>query len=276
MSVSVEFSRFRERLYSETLAKEDLQVQQLLLSPAFYLRTIINVLLSSIRSSEGAQLEHSLANINLLLPLLWPNMAESDRWGVGTAYRDVTSDGKVLAAKGLKEALMKVSGFDFVPENLRSSTYKKAAKAVIDAHFDFNNFYTEPPLVKALSSLGTTIPSPALIVCIQAYLSVCLGNRYGISWKAEAIARDSLVKISHDRWLYYLSKAVHTDEIVLTKLAEVNEAPGRMASILQPIISDDDLIKLPAQNQRLVKALLENNHARVTQVSGTMLTKLRP
>lgn len=276
MSVSVQFSLFRERLYSETLSKGDLQVQQLLSSPTFYVRTVINVLLSPIRNSEGAQLEHSLANINLLLPLLWPNMAESDRWAIGTAYRDVTSDGKVLAAKGLKAALMKVSGFDFVPENLRSSTYKKAAKAIIDAHFDFNNFYTEPALVKALNSLGTTIPSPALIDCIQAYLCVCLGNRYGISWDAVPVARKSLRQITGDRWFYYLSKAVQTDEPVLTKLAQVKEAPSRMSEILESAITRDEVDKLSGLNQRLARALLDKDYPRVSSVSQAMLGKLRP
>ena len=81
-----------------------------------------------------------------------------------------------------------------MPENLRSVTFKKAAAAVIETHFEFNNFYNEPSVVRKLASLGSTIPLPAFIDCIQAYLAVYLGNSYGVSNIAASNCRRKIVR----------------------------------------------------------------------------------
>lgn len=276
LGVALEFSEFRKRLYNETLTQDDLQVQYLLNSPTFYARTVVNVLLSAIRDSEGAKLEHSLANLNTIISLLWSNIAETDRWGIGTAYRDVTSDGNIVAAKGLKEALLKVSGFDYVPENLRSTTFKKAAKSIIEAHFNMNNFYTEAPLVKVLNGLGTTIPAPAIIDCIQAYLCVYLGNSYGVSFSAEPLAVIGLRNITPDRWQYYLNNAIHTDEVVLSKLAWVDRAASRLKDIITEKLTDDVFDSLSKKkNRQLVQYLFENNIAKVQSIAASMYNELK-
>ena len=103
---------------------------QLLESPVFYLKTVISVLISAVKNEKGASQEHALGNLSNLIQPMWPHIAEKDRWQIGNAYRDVTAAGNVNAAKGLKNALLKVKGFDYVPENLRSTTFKKAAKAL--------------------------------------------------------------------------------------------------------------------------------------------------
>jgi hypothetical protein len=276
LGVALEFSEFRKRLYNETLSHDDLQVQYLLNSPTFYVRTVVNVLLSAIRDSEGAKLEHSLANLNTIIPLLWASMAETDRWGIGTAYRDVTSDGNIVAVRGLKEALLKVSGFDYVPENLRSTTFKKAAKAIIEAHYSMNNFYTEPPLVKVLNDLGTTIPAPAIIECIQAYLCVYFGNSYGVSHAAEPHALAGLRSLTADRWQYYLNNAIHTDEVVLSKLAWVDRSASRFVNLitekLEPTVIDTLSKK---QNRRLAQLVFDNDVPKIKLVAGSMYNELK-
>ena len=276
LGVALKFSEFRNRLYTETLVPNDPQVQYLLNSPTFYVRTVMNVLLSAIRGSEGAILEHSLANLNTLIPLLWGNMAETDRWGIGTAYRDVTSDGNIVAAKGLKEALIKVSGFDYVPENLRSTTFKKAANAIIVAHYNMNNFYTEPPLVNILNKLGTTVPAPAIIDCIQAYLCVYFGNSYGVSFAVEPLAIAGINNITADRWQYYLNNAIHTDEVVLSKLAWVERAASRFVQILTGRLEQSVIATLSKKkNRQLVKFVFENDINSIRSVAGSMYNELK-
>ncbi|GAB6096436.1 hypothetical protein JCM14469_26890 [Desulfatiferula olefinivorans] len=276
LGVALEFSEFRKRLYNETLSHDDLQVQYLLNSPTFYVRTVVNVLLSVIRESEGAKLEHSLANLNTIIPLLWSSMAETDRWGIGTAYRDVTSDGNIIAAKGLKEALLKVSGFDYVPENLRSTTFKKAAKAIIEAHYNNNNFYTEGPLVKVLNNLGTTIPAPAIIDCIQAYLCVYFGNSYGVSFTAGPLSLIGINNITPDRWQYYLNNAIHTDEVILDKLAWISRAPSRFVQIITEKLDISVLDTLSKnKNRRLVQYIFDNNTSKIQSVAKSMYDELK-
>ena len=90
---------------------------------------------------------------------------------------------------GLKQALLKVRGFNYVPENLRSQTFLKAAEAIVlRAHEGMNNFYNEEAPTINLEKLGTVIPAPALGPCITALLCVRLGNSYGTCWAAVPIA----------------------------------------------------------------------------------------
>lgn len=272
ISIAIEFSKFRERLLNETLKINDVQVEQVINAPLFYLKTIMTILLSSIRNDIGARLEHSLANLNLIIPNIWIRLGENDKWGIGMAYRDVIAAGNTISASGLKNALLKVNGFDFVPESLRSSTFIKTAKQVLETHFEFNNFYNEPAIVKKLSSLGTTIPAPALIQCFQAYLAVYLGNTYGFSTDAAIIAKAELSKISEDRWLYYFEKVINNDEIILSKfnLNQVNRFSG--------LLHKNQLINfkgLPKLNQKLYFAIVDNDQAKANKASVELLGNIK-
>lgn len=272
ISIALEFSKFRDRLLNETLKLSDPQVDQLINSPLFYLRTVITILLSSARNDIGAKLEHSLANLNLIVPNVWDNLSESDKWNIGTAYRDVTASGNTIAASGIKNALLKVNGFDYVPENLRSVTFIKTAKQVIETHYSFNNFYNEPAIVSKLSNLGSTIPSPALIECFQAYLAVYLGNTYGISVAAAPIAERELSNITKDRWQYYFEKVIHNDEVVLSK---TNSSQINRFSRLLNSNGLTDFKGLPKWNQFLYEAILSNNYKKAGQISTELYQRIK-
>lgn len=273
ISIAIEFSQFRERLLNETLSLKDPQVEQLINSPLFYLRTVISILMSSIKSDKGARLEHSLANLNLLIINIWEHLGEKDKWNIGTAYRDVTAAGNTIAASGLKNALLKVSGFDYVPENLRSVTFKNAAKQVIETHFAFNNFYNEPSVVRKLANLGSTIPSPALSECIQAYLAVYLGNPYGVSTVAAEIAEQKLGEISTERWIYYFEKVIHDDDIILRKLWGQNIV-NRFAHLLESN-GITEIIDLPKDNQKLYEAIMKQDSLRAKNISGNLYNRIK-
>ncbi|MEE3507584.1 MULTISPECIES: hypothetical protein [unclassified Pseudomonas] len=275
ISIAIEFSELRNRLFSETLSLADPQIQQLLDSPPFYIKTVVSVLLSGIKNEQGAAQEHAVGNLGVLIHSIWNHIPEKDKWQIGNAYRDATAAGDISAAKGLKNALLKVKGFDYVPENLRSSTFRKAAKSLIDAHFSINNFYTEAPLVASLSKLGSSIPAPAFIECVQAYLCVYLGNSYGISHAAFPIAKAELLKIPEDRWRYYFDKVVASDEIILAKL--LSDKPIKKFSTL---IQDHlgflvDSESLNTEVLKLVKALNDGNEGRVSAIARKLYDKIR-
>ena len=273
ISIALEFSNFRQRLLNETLQLRDPQVDQIINSPLFYLRTVMSILLASSRNDIGAKLENSLANLNLLIDHVWKELGESDKWNIGTAYRDVTAAGNAVASSGIKNALLKVGGFDYVPENLRSVTFKKAAATVLETHFQFNNFYNEPSVVRKLASLGNTIPSPALIDCIQAYLAVMLGNSYGVSQAAAPIAYEKLSEISEERWYYYFEKVVQNDSIVLAKLT-MSSGVTRFRNFLIAC-SFNKFIDLPKDNQQLYNSIIENNIKRCISISLTLYNRIK-
>ncbi len=218
VEVAKTFVEFREALENRTLVDGDPQLEMLVSSPYFFKKLTVSILLNATKSKTGAQLEHSLANINTLLPLMWKSFRDTERWQVGHTYAEVYADGKTSSVSALKSALMKVKGFDYVPENLRSDTFVKAAEAILMAHDGMNNFYNEYSPTNSMAKLGSTIPTPALPACMTALLSIMLGNSYGHSWNAMPIASKMLKTISNDRWQYYLNQALPGDTRILNKL----------------------------------------------------------
>ena len=219
IEVARKFVEFREDLESKSFVSDEDGIDRLLSSPYFFLKLTVGILMNSAKNSTGAKLEHCLANTNVLIPRLWRKLTEAEKWQVGRTYAEVYSDGKKTSASGLKQALMKVRGFDFVPENLRSDTFVKAAEAILRAHDGMNNFYNEPSPTRSLVQLGTSIPIPALPACMSALLSVVLGNAYGVSWEASSTASHILRGVGEDRWKYYLNQILPTDSRILNKLA---------------------------------------------------------
>lgn len=217
---AIEFTRFRQELEEKSFRETDEEIQRLLMSPYFFQRTTLRVLLSLAKTAFGAQLEHSLANVNIIIPLLWERLLKSDRWLVGRAYSEVYNEGKTTTAAGLRKALLRVQGFDYVPEDLRSRSFIAAAEEIIRVHFSMNNYYNEPTVIGLLSSLGTVIPIPALARCTTAILCIRVGNRWGQSWAAQDTARDLLSNYGESRWRFYLNDCLPGDDTILEKLTE--------------------------------------------------------
>ncbi len=165
-----------------------------------------------------------MANINLILPLVWDGLRDTEKWQVGRIYAEVHSEGKTTSMGGLRKALLKVEGFDFVPESLRLTTFIEAAEKVIKAHEGFDNFYLEESPMKMLKSLGTVIPTPSFPICASAILAVHLGNMYGSSWNASPIARDMLDKFTPDRVITHNSRH-STASTVFYDLTDETSAP---------------------------------------------------
>ncbi|MGL1958292.1 MAG: hypothetical protein OCD00_13350 [Colwellia sp.] len=275
ISIAMEFSELRNRLFSESLSTQDPQIAQLLDSPPFYIKTVVSVLLSGIKNEQSAAQEHAVGNLGVLIHPIWPHIPEKDKWQIGNAYRDATAAGDIAATKGLKNALLKVKGFDYVPENLRSATFKKSAKSLVDAHFAMNNFYTEGPLVANLAKLGSSIPAPAFIDCIQAYLCVYLGNAYGVSAAAVSTAKAELLKIPEDRWKYYFSKVIENDEIILSKLFSDKPKKRFISLVKEHLTFLVDSESIGTDVLMLLQSSLKDNESRVTAIASKLYKKTR-
>lgn len=219
LDVAVEFADFRRRLETTLLSDESPEVEGLVESAYFFKRTVLRTLLAGCKSSRSAQLETILANLNLLLPLIWETLKDPDRYSVGRAYAELHAEGQRIASSGLRAALLKVAGFDYVPEGLRSSAFLEAAAKVQSAHFGWNNFYNEAEPMKALASLGTSIPGPAFHRCMTATLLVRVGNNYGIALDAQAPAAAVLDSVSSDRWTYFYDQCLPVDDDLLEALS---------------------------------------------------------
>lgn len=220
VEVAKSFVEFRGALEGESIQESDPRVGMLVSAPYFFCKLTVSVLVNAAKKGHGAQLENSLANCNVLIPAIWDRLRDAERWVVGQAYADAYVNGRSNAVVGIKKALLKVKGFDYVPENLRSDAFIKAAELVIKAHEGLNNFYNESAPVANLAKLGSTIPTPAVPACVSALLCVVLGNGYGVSWAAQADARKVLSSLSNDRLLYYIGQVLPSDIRVLSKLID--------------------------------------------------------
>lgn len=217
---AVHFAKFRKELEERTFRPDDPTIEQLLQSPPFFKRTTLRVLLTAVKIEAGAALQNAGANLDLLIQLLWKDLAKPDRWTVGKTYAELHNAGNKAGASSLGRTLTTVGGFDFVPENLRSNTFIGQARRVLAAHHGYNNFYNEPEPMKLLAGLGSRVPPPALPEVMTATLSVRMGNRYGESKDAQAYAIKLLDQLTPDEWRYFLDECLPQDSELLSKLRE--------------------------------------------------------
>ncbi len=269
VEVAKNFVEFREALEGDTLAKSDPRVDMLISSPYFFHKLTVSVLMNAAKKQIGANLEHALANINVLIPAIWDNLRDAEKWQIGHAYAEAYADGKTTTVGGLKSALLKVRGFDYVPENLRSDTFVKAAEAILVAHDGFNNFYNESAPVMNLSKLGTTIPIPALPKCITALLCVLLGNRYGVAMTAVGEATNILNRLSVDRWDYYINNVLPSDMRILNKLQDHNPM-SNWVSIVKKYNFAEMQIKNKSVNL-LIRASFNNDQNKILSAQKKLI-----
>jgi energy-coupling factor transporter transmembrane protein EcfT len=269
LEVAQDFAAFRRDLEERTFKNDDSEISGLLNAPYFFLKTTLSILLALLRTATGAQLEHVVRNTRLILPLTWTKHRKPEKWQAGQTYAEIYAEGKKDAVNGLKSALAEVSGFDYVPENLRSSTFTRAARDVLEAHQGVNNYYNEPDPMRALAALGTTIPSPAFPVCMTATLSVWLGNAYGHSWGAQESARKVLRGLSRDRWAYYLDDVLPRDSDILVKL-NYSQPAARWAELIREFDVDPSIVNQPVV-RRLVRSGAERNIEKIEETAKRII-----
>lgn len=228
-----EFVAFRAELEGRTFKETDPEVITLQVAPYFFKKTTLSILLAGIKTKSGAQFEHTLGNIVVLVPALWKTLRDAEKWSIGQSYAEAVNAAISPAVLALKKALTSVQGFDFVPESLRSQTFAAAAANVISVHTAMNNFYNEPAAISALAKLGTTIPWPAFPISMSAVLAVQLGNSYGTSHGALHEAGNLLDRLTNNQWEYYLNECLQGDELILQKLAWHSRPQGRWFELVE-------------------------------------------
>lgn len=261
-----EFVSFRTELESRTFKEGDSEVITLTVAPYFFKKTTLSILLAGVKTKTGAQFEHTLGNIVVLIPCLWPTLRDAEKWSIGQAYAEAVNSGKAPAVLALKKALTSVKGFDFVPESLRSQTFATAAANVISVHTSMNNFYNEPAAIAALAKLGTTIPWPAFPISMSAILAVRLGNSYGVSNAAIPDANALLDRLTSNQWEYYLNECLPGDELILQKLAWTGKAQNRWFILVANFQLGAKTVKSKLVTS-LLKASVKSDEAAVTSAA---------
>lgn len=267
-----EFVTFRSALEGRTFKSTDPDVLSLIAAPYFFKRTTLSILLAGIKAKSGAQYEHTLGNVAVIVPIIWQHLRDAEKWSVGQAYAEAVNAGESAAVSALKKALMAVQGFDFVPETLRSQTFSSAASALINVHTSANNFYNERSAVNALVKLGSTIPWPAFPICMSALMAVCLGNRYGYTLDAQSDVDSLFKRLTSNQWEYYLNECLPNDQLILSKIAWYDKPVDRWAEIVGKYDLDDRTIKNRDVN-KLIKASAESKTSQIKSIASTIFNK---
>lgn len=275
--IEMEFSynNFRDSLIQEIITVDDSVVRNLVVGPYFFKRTTVRTLLNLAKKvQEGAEKEKVLANTVTILHAMWEGLLSEDKWPVGFAYAEAVNIGKRDLVKALKSVLLKVKGFDYVPENLRSMSFIDTANKLIDTHYKYDNFYKEPAVAQQLLQMGTSIPKPALGKCMTAIIACKLGNRYGRSDNAQEYLDKILDNLIEGSWSYYINEVLPADETILYKL----DSNTRMVTKWMELVQKYSLHEIGAQNGQVVKILKQGHEENVNGVvsaATSLISKIR-
>lgn len=272
IELRIDFKEFRASLEDQVLNDNSPNIVKLLQSQSFFKGATVRILLSIIKSKSGAQLDNGLANASLILPAIWLDIRQPDKWQIGRCYAELFTEGKSTAVNGLKQILLKVKGFDYVPEDLRSTSFMKAANEVIKAHEGMNNYYYEPQPTRMLRDMGSSIPMPAFPICMSAILSVKLGNYYGTSWEAQNPAETILGRLKKENWMYYFDECLTNDDRILHKLTQNNPRLRWIELIknnqfVEEIIT---IVKNPTVKQ-LIRSSLKGNSTKIESLAKEVI-----
>lgn len=213
-----EYNDFRERLKTSLIEQQPETLNMLKGGPYFYKKTTIRTLINLMNEAEAGEFDIVVSNMIAIFTSIWEDLVSDDKHLIGLTYAQYQNNGDIKLIKPFKSVLLKVHGFDYVPENLRSFTFIEAGKRIMEAHNSINNFYNEGEPVRNLEKLGHIIPKPALKTCISALLMVKLGNFYGVAWSAQNDADIILDKLQREDWRYYLEKCLPNDIDILWKI----------------------------------------------------------
>lgn len=271
----ISFVSFRNRLKSEYIAEGHEIYNQLKLAPYFYKRTVFKTMMNLAKTTQdSAEREIVLNNMITIFVEIWSALSSEEKWTIGRSYAQCLSDGDNKLLIALKSVLLKVKGFDYVPENLRSNTYIIAAKDLLSVHQGIDNFYNEPSKAKYLAQMGNSIPAPAFGNCMTAVLACKLGNSYGISWDAQIYLDEILKTVSKDRWSYYLSSVLPYDRVILYKLCS-----DAIADRWIELVQNYNLENIDVENEKEIKDLLSYSNAkykiRLKRIANKILDSLK-
>ncbi|MDR3585058.1 MAG: hypothetical protein P4L59_07000 [Desulfosporosinus sp.] len=268
------FTNFRDKLKSKVLKENDDMIRSLLISPYFYKRTSVRTLINLSKKCESAEQENVFANMVLIVPSIWDDLLADDRRPVGFAYAEAVNDGDKPLVGALKSVLLKVKGFDYVPESLRSNSFIDVAISLLNVHYEYDNFHNEPKAAKLLLSLGTSIPAPALGACITASLVCKLGNSYNVSRAAQPYLDEILENLTPDRWQYYINEVFPGDEHILYKLCYTDRVFDEWFN-LTTLYNLENLNIKNVLVDRLIKASINRNKIRVKEIATELYNKIR-
>jgi len=144
---------------------------------------------STIRAVFGMYTDPNLGalvrnNLKLVIPSLWYNCSIDSKNNLGLKYAVYSANADIERKRLAHEFLTIVEGLAFLPKEQIVAEVNQVLENLFMVHNSHNNFYTEPPYARLLSSY---IPSNGLIpdqinsTYVKVLTMCSIGNGYGVS-----------------------------------------------------------------------------------------------
>ena len=210
----LEFNNVRNRLKTELMSNETDIVVLLVQGQYFAKRTVLRSLINLARTEKDEEKQIVFHNMSIIIPVIWGDLAETDKYSFGTTYAEISSTDKKDYINVVKKILFNVHGFDYVPENLKSNSFIATAKNLMNVHNGINNFYNEPLAAKLLASMGTMIPDHAVYDCLNSVFVCVTGNQYGVSNGAQDDLQGILNGLTIPKWELFFKDLPKNDVLM--------------------------------------------------------------
>lgn len=184
-------------------------------------------------------------NIKLIAPRLWSLVSDEIKSSIAAKFISLKDIKGRDAANEALAFLKLVDGVSFIPESFKDAIFKKHAQFLIDAHYEWNNFYNESGYAKDLASLGMDIPIPAMYTYVKAIILSFLGNTYGIAIGAQTY-NESMISNLSQTGIRTLFNILDTDINVVRELS--CDKPLVRLQALMVLIGDKTM--LPKQKEQ--------------------------
>lgn len=137
-------------------------------------------------------------NVRLLVPYLWPLVAEDVKQDFGRKYARFLANNDSTQAALARELLDAVGATSYLPEAVRIAEIDEVLDSLALAHGAMNNFYNEPPLARSLNKIlgDQDIPAAVLPKLVSVLVRVFLARPSGIAKSADPVYESILVGLS--------------------------------------------------------------------------------
>lgn len=186
-------------------------------------------------------------NIRLLLPYLWPHVAERTRAAFGVKFGRFKANMDYEQAGLARELLETVGGAaSYLPDDQRAVEIDSLAADLLSAHEGMNNFYNEPPVARKLRDYVGEQPVPVGVreKYVATLVDVYLGRRSGISGAADPIYADLIGKFAPDEAALALIEVTGPNLAGTLAFGSPQEQLGQMLDILQPKLIGEPAVAL--------------------------------
>jgi hypothetical protein len=158
-------------------------------------------------------------NVRLLFPTLWVHLRDDGRRGFGVKFGRYQANSDIKQAALARELLDTVDASSYLPESFRVAEIDRAIDDLLLAHRGFNNFYSEPPLARALSvAVGERgdVPSAVAVKYVTSLVEVFLTNGNGVAWNAQPVYQELIGKFNVREAEFALRQ--FTDPVIASRL----------------------------------------------------------